>query len=294
MRILIVEDDPISRRVLEANLIEWGYDVMTVSDGEAAMEILGQPESPSLVISDWMMPRMDGLTLCRTIRGMATTDYIYFIILTARGEKKDIIEGLEAGADDFLTKPFNQEELKYRTRIGERILNLERRIKELANTDPLTGMLNRRAFMERMAQEMSRARREAKPLSLVLTDIDHFKRVNDTYGHQAGDRVLLRLARAVSDAVRTEDVVARYGGEEFVVILRNIDVAGAVILAERLRQLVEQLEVEHEGRRLRVTASFGCACLDCCVERTGQTLIATADMRLFEAKRAGRNRVVAT
>jgi len=205
MKILIAEDDPISRRILEANLLEWGYEVMVASDGGEAWEIIQQPESPSLIISDWMMPRMDGLALCRKIRNMEKSEYIYFIILTAKGEKKDIIEGLEAGADDFLTKPFNREELKYRIRIGERIINLERRILELANTDSLTCLLNRRAFMERMEQEMSRAQREKKPISLILVDIDHFKNVNDTYGHQVGDLALQRFSGELTASARPYD-----------------------------------------------------------------------------------------
>ncbi|MBU1902462.1 MAG: diguanylate cyclase, partial [Proteobacteria bacterium] len=241
MKILIAEDDPISRRILEANLLEWGYEVMVASDGGEAWEIIQQPESPNLIISDWMMPRMDGLALCREIRNMEKSEYIYFIILTAKGEKKDIIEGLEAGADDFLTKPFNPEELKYRIRIGERIINLERRIMELANTDPLTGLLNRRAFMERMEQEMSRAQREKKPLSLILADIDHFKSVNDTYGHQIGDLVLQRFVGQLTTSTRPYDFLGRYGGEEFVVCLPGGDGLQAASVSERIRRQVEDM-----------------------------------------------------
>ena len=291
MKILIAEDDPISRRILEANLLKWGYDVTAVSDGAQAWKRIQQPESPSLVISDWMMPRMDGLTLCRKIRNMEKSEYIYFIILTAKGEKKDIIEGLEAGADDFLTKPFNQEELKYRTRIGQRIINLERRILELANTDPLTGLLNRRAFMERMEQEMSRAQREKKPLSFILADIDHFKRVNDTYGHQVGDFVLQRFTRQLQTCARPYDFLGRYGGEEFVVCLAGADRLQVGSVAERMRQQIEDMEImlPDGPRSIRITASFGVASCSIASGEHVDLLIKRADDALYLAKNKGRN-----
>ncbi len=291
MKILIAEDDPISRRILEANLLKWGYDVTAVSDGAQAWKRIQQPESPSLVISDWMMPRMDGLALCRKIRNMEKSEYIYFIILTAKGEKKDIIEGLEAGADDFLTKPFNQEELKYRTRIGQRIINLERRILELANTDPLTGLLNRRAFMERMEQEMSRAQREKKPFSFILADIDHFKRVNDTYGHQVGDLVLQRFTRQLQTCARPYDFLGRYGGEEFVVCLAGADRLQAGLVAERMRRQIEGMEImlPDDAPSIRITASFGVASCSIASGEHIDLLIKRADDALYLAKNKGRN-----
>ncbi|MFH1629401.1 MAG: diguanylate cyclase [Pseudomonadota bacterium] len=291
MKVLIAEDDPISRRVLEANLLEWGYEVMVASDGGEAWEIIQQPESPNLIISDWMMPRMDGLALCREIRNMEKSEYIYFIILTAKGEKKDIIEGLEAGADDFLTKPFNPEELKYRIRIGERIINLERRILELANTDPLTGLLNRRAFLERMEQEMSRAQREKKPLSLILADIDHFKSVNDTYGHQIGDLVLQRFVGQLTTSTRPYDFLGRYGGEEFVVCLPGGDGLQAASVSERIRRQVEDMEImlPDDSRSIRITASFGTASNSIESGKNIDLLIKRADDALYLAKDKGRN-----
>jgi two-component system chemotaxis response regulator CheY len=153
------------------------------SNGREAWELLQEPEAPNLVVSDWIMPDMDGLELCRKIREVERAEYIYFIILTAKGEKEDVVAGLEAGADDYLIKPFNRDELKYRVKIGERIIDLEQRILRLASTDSLTGVLNRRAFMERMEQEINRSLRENLPLSLILADIDHFEGVNDRHGH---------------------------------------------------------------------------------------------------------------
>ena len=217
MKILIAEDDPVSRRLLEAFLSKWGYDVVVTCDGGEAWEVLDEADAPSLVVSDWMMPKVDGLELCRKIREMQRSHYTYFIILTAKERKEDVIQGLEAGADDFLIKPFHQEELKYRVQIGERIIKLEQRIMVLASTDPLTGVLNRRAFIERMEAEINRSIRESTPLSLILTDIDFFKSINDKFGHQAGDLVLQKFTEQLSKFSRPYDFVGRYGGEEFVV-----------------------------------------------------------------------------
>lgn len=291
MKILIAEDEPISRRLLEANLIDWGYEVTAVSDGIEALDIIQQPESPSLIITDWMMPRMDGLSLCRKIRSIKKSQYKYIVILTAKGEKKDIIAGLEAGADDFLSKPFNRDELRYRTRIGERIINLERRIMELANTDPLTGLPNRRAFMERMEEELARAQREKHPLSIVLADIDHFKNVNDTYGHQIGDLVLQRFVGQLKTTSRPYDFPGRYGGEEFLFCFPGVDELLAASVAERMREKIEDMEImlKDDAGSIRITASFGTASYTLESEENVDSLIKKADDALYLAKKKGRN-----
>jgi len=293
MKILIAEDDPISRRVLEATLVEWGYDILVASDGSEAWELLQKPDAPNLVISDWMMPHMDGLELCRRIRQMERSGYVYFIILTGKGGKEDVIEGLEAGADDFLIKPFDREELKCRAKIGERIINLELQILELANTDALTGVLNRRAFMERMDQEIRRSLREDVPLSLILTDIDYFKRVNDRYGHQVGDLVLQRFTEQLSESSRPYDFVGRYGGEEFVVCLPGVDVSQARSVAERMRRRVEEtgIMLPDSSQSIRITGSFGVASLRMGSEETVDLITGRADDTMYRAKREGRNRV---
>jgi len=293
MKVLIAEDDPISRRVLEGNLREWGYDVRAAEDGCKAWEIICNPGAPNLVISDWMMPGMDGLALCRKIRKKEKPGYVYFIILTAKGEKADIIKGLEAGADDFLTKPLNNEEFKYRIRIGERILQLEEQVLKLANTDALTGILNRRAFMERMTRETLRSRRENTPLSLMMIDIDHFKRINDTHGHQAGDLVLKRFSDRLAATMRPYDFLGRYGGEEFAVCLPGADGLQTGSVAERMRRHVEEMEIllPDGSVSVQITASFGTA--SCAVEsKEGmEGLIKRADDALYRAKDGGRNRV---
>lgn len=293
MKILIAEDDPVSRRLLEITLRNFGYEVVVTSDGTEALGALQGPSVPSLVISDWMMPGMDGLELCRRIREMKKSGYTYVIILTAKGKKEDVIKGLDAGADDFLTKPFNTEELKYRVRIGERIITLEQRIMRLATTDSLTGVLNRRAFMERMEEEIQRAKREGNPISLILMDIDHFKRINDTYGHQTGDLVLQRVTNKLIDKSRAYDFVGRYGGEEFVICVLSTEEIAPHSIAERMRQNIEAQNIvtDHSNQAIRITASFGVATCRPETEDGLDALIKRTDEALYEAKNSGRNRV---
>jgi len=291
MKILIVEDEPVSRRLLEATLCRWNYEVVTTIDGREAWEVLQQPEAPSLVISDWMMPDMDGLELCNKIRESEKLGYTYLIMLTARERKEDVIKGLEAGADDYLTKPFDHEELHCRVKIGERIINLERHILQLANTDSLTGVLNRRAFMERIEIEVERAIREDSPLSLIMTDLDHFKNVNDQHGHQAGDLVLQEFAEQLCTLSRQYDFVGRYGGEEFAICFPGADEVNVSFIAERIRNQVEDLRILAAGSSccIQITASFGAAALQRHCHESLTSLIARADGALYNAKRSGRN-----
>jgi two-component system chemotaxis response regulator CheY len=294
MKIIIVEDEPISRRILENFLREWGYEVISTTDGMEAWEIIRSPDAPSLVISDWMMPKMDGVELCEKIRGMEKAQYTYFILLTTKAEKRDIIKGLESGADDFIVKPFDREELKYRVKIGERIINLEQRIMQLANTDYLTGVLNRRAFMERMEGEINRSIRNKKEISIILMDIDHFKKVNDKFGHQVGDLVLQRFTEHILMASRSYDFVGRYGGEEFIVGLPETNMEQSLLIAERMRQNIEEMQLtfpDNPQVAIRITASFGIT--SCVIESFEKidSVIKLADDALYRAKTEGRNRV---
>jgi len=288
---MIVDDDTISRKLLENVLPKWGYSVEFAKDGVEAWERIQHPEAPNLIISDWMMPEMDGIELCRKIRLMKRSGYIYFIILTSKGSKEDVVKGLDAGADDFLVKPFDYEELKYRIKIGERIIDLEQRITTMANTDALTNVLNRRAFMERMNQEIQRAYRQKTKLSFLITDIDHFKKVNDQYGHQAGDVVLKMFANQFKLFSRPYDFVGRYGGEEFVLGIPGADGNQIKGIAERMRKRIEQMTMmlPNGSGSIRVTASFGVACLKGDMDENLDSLIQRADEALYMAKRKGRN-----
>ena len=295
MRVLISEDNVVSRRLLETFLRKWGYDVLATDDGTGALEELRKPEAPNLVISDWIMPGMDGLDLCRKIRESKRPDYVYFILLTAKGNKKDVVKGLEAGADDYLVKPFDQQELRCRVRIGERILDLERRIKHLASTDSLTGVLNRRAFMERMAIELHRSVREKTVLSLLLADIDHFKKINDRFGHQSGDVVLQEFAKQLSVHSRPYDFVGRYGGEEFVLCFPGANRTEAITVARRTRRRVKEMRIAlpNGKQTVQITASFGVSSFGLDGNDSLDALIARSDEAMYQAKREGRNRVCA-
>lgn len=293
MKVLVAEDEPVSRRLLEALLRKWGYDVLAVPNGSKAWEIVQKPEAPGLVISDWMMPGMDGLELCSKIRRMEDSDYIYFIILTAKGNKEDVVKGLSAGADDYVIKPFDKEELRSRVRIGERIINLERQIRHMASIDPLTSVLNRRAFMERLDAEANRARRKKIAFSFVITDIDYFKKINDTFGHQAGDIVLQRFSKKLSDSLRSYDFVGRYGGEEFTICLPHTETPQARNVAERLRKSIEKMNMKLPGEAdpVKITASFGVASYHPNSDDNLDSLVRRADRALYEAKSQGKNRV---
>lgn len=243
--ILVVEDHPATRRLLEMRLRKAGYRVISAGDGREALEHLEHGFCP-LVLTDWMMPEMDGLTLCRAIRERTWENYIYVIFLTARDSLDDVVQGLEAGADDYLTKPVHPTELMARLQTGRRLLELERTLKErnreiarLAITDPLTGSYNRRYLSDHLPGEIRRALRYGRPLGLIMCDLDHFKCVNDVHGHGVGDLVLQQFAAWLQSYIRAGvDWRARYGGEEFVLVLPETDLSGCHMVAERLRRLV--------------------------------------------------------
>jgi diguanylate cyclase (GGDEF)-like protein len=299
--VLVAEDNPVSRKLLEKALQKAGYEVVAVEDGRAALDYLKKRFCP-IVLTDWMMPEMDGPDLCRAIRKSEFQGYVFVILLTAKDSKNDIIEGLEAGADDYLTKPFNPAELMARLNTGKRILELERslrkaneEIRQLSITDPLTGAYNRGYLNDHLPQELKRTLRYGRSLSLMLCDIDHFKRVNDTYGHQAGDMVLKDFSRCLMGCIRKDlDWVARYGGEEFLIVLPETDLSGASLVGERIRKTIEAAQIDLRGKPIRVTASFGVTSIesiDTEADDLCDDLIKRADDMLYLAKSEGRNRV---
>ena len=294
MKILIAEDDTTSRLVLAATLKKAGHEVASAKNGREAWEML-QAGDYSLVISDWMMPDMDGLELCRLVRAQRQMTYAYIILLTALGGKTNYLDAMNAGADDFITKPFDAEQLDARLRVAKRILDLHETLRTNAMYDSLTGLLNRAAIMDSLGQELDRAARESRPLGVLLCDIDHFKRVNDTWGHPAGDAVLREVAQRLRSSLRSYDKIGRYGGEEFLLVLPACDRCSGVALAERLRHSIEatpvSLGAEMGAEAIAVTASLGIAIADASSQGCMDALIQAADTALYRAKGQGRNRV---
>jgi len=291
VRILIAEDDAVSRRLLEATLKRWGYDVVVAEDGTGAWEVLQQEDAPRLAILDWVMPGLDGPQICRAVRGLRGQRYIYLLLLTAKSDKADLVKGLEAGADDFLSKPFDAQELRARLRAGMRILELQETLRVQATRDALTGLWNRAATLDFLHRELSRASRQATPISLIMADIDHFKRINDTHGHLVGDMVLREVARRLASAVRSYDVVGRFGGEEFLIVLPACALHHAVEKAESLRLCASQEPVVTSAGPLPVTLSLGVAVGELAMATDSDSLLRAADAALYRAKSGGRNRV---
>lgn len=298
MKVLIADDDPVSRRLLQVTLSSSGYETVLAEDGAAALRALEGDDCPRLIVLDWIMPHMDGVEICRAIRKRDLEPYLYVILLTVKGDQKEIVEGLEAGADDYVTKPFDVLELKARLRAGRRILELQEQLiasrEQLrfeATHDTQTGLLNHSTILATLRMEGVRAEREGTALGVIMVDIDHFKAVNDRYGHMAGDKVLWEVARRLQGSMRPYDSVGRYGGEEFIIVAPGCGVEKAAALAERLRRSIADEPVQCAEGPVSVTASFGVSSARD-VGGPDQILGAT-DEALYKAKIQGRNRVVA-
>lgn len=296
MKILIAEDDLVSRRLLETTLSKWGYQVVSCSNGHEAWDVVKSGDTPKIMILDWMMPGYDGPQLCRMVRKLETSDYIYIILLTARVQKEDVVAGMDAGADDYITKPFNKQELQVRLRAGRRIIELQEQLlsaqeqlRQEAIHDPLTGLLNRRAIEETLETEVDRARRSKAPLSVVMLDLDNFKVVNDTYGHLAGDSILRQTALRMNESIRSYDSVGRYGGEEFLLIFPNIELPEAKELAERIRVSISGNLMDTPEGMIPVTASLGLVTIKGDDKINQEDLVSLADSAMYQAKADGRN-----
>jgi two-component system cell cycle response regulator len=296
VKILIAEDDAISRRLLDTILRKWGYEVVVAHDGSQAWDELQKEDSPRLAILDWMMPGMDGVEVCGKVRERTGSPYVYILLLSAKSQREDLVKGLESGADDYITKPFDANELKVRLRAGRRILDLQTQLmsaqdamRDQAARDPLTGIWNRNAIFDIFRRELARALRENTGIAIVMVDIDHFKDLNDTHGHMAGDAVLREFTSRIARSLRPYDGVGRYGGEEFLVVLPGCDLQAGMKHAERLRALMADERFDTSEGRHTVTCSLGVASISSTDHKDMDSLIRSADAALYRAKRNGRN-----
>jgi two-component system cell cycle response regulator len=300
VRILVADDDPISLHLMGRILKHSGYEVMTVDNGRKAAHALCKLGGPRLALIDWMMPELDGPGVCREVRRRHDDAYVYMLLLTTKQSSGDVVHGLEAGADDYLTKPCHPAELKARLNTGRRILQLEDRLVEAreemryqATHDALTSLLDRGAILSLLQGELRRSAREQSPLSLLLCDLDHFKKINDTYGHMAGDEVLQQVSKRLLNAVRSSDDVGRYGGEEFLIVLNGCSNSELKERAEQVRSSINCLPCVTSCGTVSLSLSVGAIT----IENWDRSLpleqfLKEIDAALYRAKDAGRNRVV--
>jgi two-component system, cell cycle response regulator len=296
MKVLAAEDNPVFQSMLANMLTKWGYTPVVARDGNEAWEALQQPDGPQLAILDWMMPGLNGVDVCRGVRAAGREPYVYILLLTARSDAQDLVEGMEAGADDYLTKPFQAHELRVRLRAGRRILDLQQQLlaarealREQATHDGLTGLLNRNSILAILDKELARASREDQPLSVLMVDLDRFKQVNDTHGHAAGDAVLCEAARRMRESVRNYDSLGRYGGEEFVIVLPGCDARSAQAQAARVRQTFAASPFSAGSASLLATCSIGVSWRNHPRANEAGALLREADVALYAAKGNGRN-----
>lgn len=296
MKVLIADDEDVSRKLLQSSLTRWGYQTLVAADGEEALELLRAPDPPKLAILDWLMPGIDGVELCRKIRKETTEPYTYIILLTGKRTKSDVIEGLDAGADDYVIKPFDADELKVRLRTGKRILYLQEQLitarealREQATHDALTGLWNRAATLELLSNELSRQKRHGGGLAVAMVDLDRFKEINDVHGHLVGDAVLRATAETMRGSTRPYDSVGRFGGEEFLIVLPGCDQTNAMSHAERMRMAISRAAVQAGGQTVQVTASIGVTVAPHDANADAIQLIRAADAALYTAKDHGRN-----
>ena len=296
IKVLIAEDNAVSAKILQKNINDWGYEVVLAKDGKEAWSSL-QNEGIKLAVLDWMMPEINGIQLCKKIRQNdhlgKDQEYTYIILLTAKDEQKDLIKGFSAGADDYIRKPFNHLELKARLKTGKRIIDLQKQLQEQASRDSLTELWNRKRMFRILDKEINRANRDNLPVAIIMIDIDKFKSINDSHGHQVGDLVLKEVTHVLKKSVRNYDEICRYGGDELLIILPNCNVAKTESIAERLRQNMNKHRIDSDTVSLNVTLSFGGASTESySSDITSEALIMAADKALLEAKNKGRNRVV--
>jgi diguanylate cyclase (GGDEF)-like protein len=292
MRILLVEDSDVERERVGGYLADWGLEFSAVESGTEALQRLEGPEPPNLALLDWMLPGVEGIEVCRHIRTKGTSvPYIYTVMLTAKNRKQDLLLAMEAGADDYLAKPVDPSELRARIMAGKRILELQESLRFAATHDFLTNLLSRSEILATLEREFSRSGRDGKPATIIMADIDHFKRTNDTLGHAAGDEVLKEVARRLKADLRAYDVVGRYGGEEFLIILPGCELSVGARRADEIRNLVAKEPIVTPYGSTSATVSMGVTVTSPCRDHTVSDLLLEADTSMYRAKKNGRNRV---
>lgn len=298
MRILIAEDDVISRQILKTTLVKWGYEVTAAQDGVEALAVLESSDAPSLAILDWIMPGIDGIEVCRRVRRLAGTTPTYIILLTAKESKKDIVTGLEAGADDYLTKPFERSELRARINVGMRVVNLQKKlaarieelkqaeteVRNLSMTDDLTGLYNRRGFLVMSELQQKIARRTKNPFSLIYADMDGLKQINDKYGHQEGSQALQQIAKILKKSFRESDIIARLGGDEFTIFVADTIACNIEIPLGRLQENLWQYNLQKK-HAYSLSLSIGATCVNPDDNSSIEALLVRADEAMYENKK---------
>lgn len=299
MQVLLVEDSAVYRKLIGDHLRSWGFGVTLAETGAEAWRILEQPDAPKLVLLDWVLPDLDGIELCQRVRKVsASGQYVYIILLTGKEGRENMLDAMKAGADDYLVKPFDAPELQAHLLVGKRILTLQAELvaardsmRHAATHDSLTGLLNRGEIFGMLERELERARRERRPLSVILADIDHFKGLNDTCGHLYGDEALREVARRLQSKLRVYDGVGRYGGEEFLLVLPACELKGAAERAKELLEVIAATPIVSNNIETSITISMGVAVSECVGAKELEKLLRRADSALYGAKQGGRNRV---
>ncbi len=290
MKVLVAEDDLTSRTILGAILAKWGYEVVCAVDGQQAMEILSQPDGPKLALLDWSMPVLSGIDVCRNLRKEQANDTIYIIMLTAKSEKKHIVEGLNAGANDYIIKPYDNEELQARINVGKRMVEIQSELEKAKHAliyeamhDSLTGLYNRKAILEMLTRELSRVKRSSDILHIGMCDLDHFKLINDRYGHQTGDEILQGFAKIMNASLRDYDYIGRYGGEEFLIILPSTgEINKKMTCFSRLHKVIADTKIGTRSGDISVTVSIGVTKAD--GGKAIDEVLSEADDALYRAK----------
>ena len=294
MRVLVAEDDLTSRMILSAILRKWGYEVEEAVDGQEALKLLQQQNPPRIALLDWSMPGLSGVDVCSKLREDSVNDSIYIIILTAKSEKKNVVDGLNAGANDYIKKPYDNDELKARINVGRRMIEIQTELEKAKNAliheamhDGLTGLYNRKAILELLKKEFSHAKRFGGMVRVAMCDLDHFKRINDKYGHQTGDEILIGFADLIKNNLREYDLAGRYGGEEFIIIVPAFENGKEKMDFKRICRLVSETKIDTRSGPVSVTVSIGVSESD--GNRSIDEILTEADDALYRAKGLGRN-----